>query len=80
VLLSIAVTFWSFALVSGLIGRLPWDWWNDNNQEKTYQRYKLHIKTVSQKLLTQTSFMYYDNYMAKDLPIEKQITIIGSIA
>jgi hypothetical protein len=25
-----------------LIGRLPWDWWNHNNQEKTYQNSQIH--------------------------------------
>jgi hypothetical protein len=37
-LLFIGVAFWFFALISGLVGRLPWDWWNDNQQEKTYQQ------------------------------------------
>jgi IS1 family transposase len=46
---------------------------------KTYRHYNLHINTVSQKPLDMPLFMYYDNYMANNLPIEKQVTIIGSL-
>jgi hypothetical protein len=34
---------------------------------------------VSQKLLTQAQFLYYDNYMANVLSFDKQITIVGSL-
>jgi IS1 family transposase len=78
-LVATAVIFWLFALVSGLVGRLPWDWWNDNQQEKTYRRYNLHINIVTQKPLDTSLFMYYDNYMANNLPIEKQVAIIGNL-
>jgi hypothetical protein len=50
-LLCLGCVFWIFAFVSGLIGRLPWDWWNDNQQEKTYRYPHLHSPdNVSHKL------------------------------
>ncbi len=78
-LLSTAATFWISALVSGLIGRLPWDWWNGNEQEKTYHSSEWQGLNVSQKLLPSRRFSYYNNYMANILSADKQIAIIASL-
>ncbi len=78
-LLFTAVVFWVFALVSGLIGRLPWDWWNGNEQEKTSQSSNVHTENVSQNVLTRPNLSYYTNYMANLLSTEKQIGIIGAL-
>ncbi len=45
-LLAAGSAFWICALISGLIGRLPWDWWNNNNQEKTYHNTQLHTPII----------------------------------
>jgi len=51
-LLFAAIVFWISALVVGLIGRLPWDWWNGNEQEKASHQSRGHRETVLQKVLT----------------------------
>ena len=81
VVFGLGMSFWFFTFLHPHTWGLPPQWlpekWNPCPAD--YRDYFPHGQNVSQKLLDARAFLYYDKYMANVLPIEKQVTIIGSL-
>ena len=48
-------------------------------EQRAGQRKHAHIENVSQKCLPGSAFLYYDNYMANVLGMDRQVGIIGAL-